>query len=199
MKTNRVFRFAMCALIAAGLSSSVFAQHNYWNDPSINEQNRLEDHADFFAYENADLARKGDKTKSGRYLSLEGTWKFFWVENADERPTDFFSLKYDDSKWGKMPVPGIWELNGYGHAVYVNSGYAWNQDWRTDPPKVGTLGNHVGSYRRTFSVPADWKGQKVFMHIGSATSNLTVWVNGKYVGYSEDSKVAAEFDITKFV
>ena len=199
MKTNRVFRFAMCALIASGLSSSVFAQHNYWNDPSINEQNRLEDHADFFAYENADLARKGDKTKSGRYLSLEGTWKFFWVENADERPTDFFSLKYDDSKWGKMPVPGIWELNGYGHAVYVNSGYAWNQDWRTDPPKVGTLGNHVGSYRRTFSVPADWKGQKVFMHIGSATSNLTVWVNGKYVGYSEDSKVAAEFDITKFV
>ncbi len=199
MKTNRAFRFAMCALIATGISSSAFAQHNYWNDPSINEQNRLEDHADFFAYENADLARKGDKTKSGRYLSLEGTWKFFWVENADERPTDFFSLAYDDSKWGKMPVPGIWELNGYGNAVYVNSGYAWNQDWRTDPPKVGTLGNHVGSYRRTFSVPADWKGQKVFMHIGSATSNLTVWVNGKYVGYSEDSKVAAEFDITKFV
>ncbi|MCQ2076864.1 MAG: DUF4981 domain-containing protein [Bacteroidaceae bacterium] len=186
-------------IVAMNGGVSCLAQHDFWNNPGINEQNRMENHSDFFAFENTELAQKGDKTKSERYLSLEGTWKFFWVENADERPTNFFTMKYDDSKWGHMSVPGIWELNGYGHPVYVNIGYAWNQDWRTDPPKIGTLGNHVGSYRRTFNIPANWKGQKVFMHIGSATSNITIWINGKYVGYSEDSKVAAEFDITKFI
>ena len=192
---------ALLIAIAGFVSGSVSAQPkgDYWNDPSINEENRLEDHSDFFAYENAALAGKGDKSKSSRYLSIEGTWKFNWVCNADERPADFYSLKYDDSAWGSMPVPGIWELNGYGNAVYINAGYAWSRDWETNPPVIKTLSNHVGSYRRSFSLPADWKGQNVYMHIGSATSNLTVYVNGKYVGYSEDSKVAAEFDITKYV
>ena len=176
-----------------------------WCDPSVNEINRETDRAHYFAYESEALACKpqttqaNTKTLSRRYMSMDGDWKFHWVENANERPTDFYSLKYDDSQWGKMHVPGNWELNGYGDAIYVNNRYAWRSDWNGEPPAVQDKGNHVGSYRRTFVIPADWKGQKVYMHIGSATSNLTVYVNGKYVGYSEDSKVAAEFDITKYI
>lgn len=189
----------LAGILAVPAAMSAQPKGDYWNNPSINEENRLEDHATFFAYENLDLAKKGDKTKSSRFMSIEGNWKFNWVENADERPTDFYTLKYDDSKWGSMPVPGIWELNGYGHAVYINAGYAWSKDWPNNPPQIKTLANHVGSYRRTFTLPEGWKGENVYMYIGSVTSNITVYVNGKYVGYSEDSKVAAEFDITKYV
>ncbi|MCQ2095523.1 MAG: DUF4981 domain-containing protein [Bacteroidaceae bacterium] len=194
----RTFRLqtAVCAVL---LATAGFAQHNYWNNPAINEDNRMEDHADFFAYENKALASVDDKTQSARYLSLEGDWNFRWVENADERPTDFYQVGYNDSSWDKMPVPGMWELNGFGNAVYVNTSWAWRHDWETNPPHVGVKANHVGSYRRTFRIPAEWKGSKVFMHIGSATSNVTVYVNGEYVGYSEDAKVAAEFDVTKFL
>lgn len=176
-----------------------------WCDPNVNEINRKTDVANYFAYESEALAqlpqtpKANTKAQSSRYMSIEGKWKFHWVESANERPTDFYTLKYDDSQWGIMPVPGIWELNGYGDAIYVNNCYAWRSDWVGEPPAVKDKGNHVGSYRRTFTIPADWKGEKVYIHIGSATSNLTLYVNGKYVGYSEDSKVAAEFDITKYI
>lgn len=196
-KSLFLFMVMGCSMI----STTAFAQpkSEYWRDPLINEENRMESHADFFAYENENLAKNNDKTKSSRFLSIDGVWDFKWVENADERPKDFFLQKYDTSGWGKMQVPGMWELNGYGNAVYVNTSYAWRNDWKTNPPYVGELGNHVGSYRKSFTIPEDWKGQNVYIHIGSATSNITMYVNGKYVGYSEDSKVAAEFDITKYI
>ncbi|MBO7569217.1 MAG: DUF4981 domain-containing protein [Bacteroidaceae bacterium] len=176
-----------------------------WCNPNVNEINRKMDVAHYFAYESEALAQQSHspkantKAKSSRYMSIEGMWKFHWVESANERPADFYTLKYDDSKWGTMPVPGIWELNGYGDPIYVNNHYAWRSDWTGEPPVVQDKGNHVGSYRRSFTIPADWKGENVFIHIGSATSNLSLYVNGKYVGYSEDSKVAAEFDITKYI
>jgi len=172
---------------------------NCWNDPRVNADNRLDNVATYFAYESDQLAQTGKKEQSRRYLSLEGTWKFNWARNANDRPNGFYAVNYDDSKWGSMPVPGMWELNGYGDAIYVNNQYAWRNDWATNPPHVQDLANHVGSYRRSFAIPADWRGNKVYMHIGSATSNIMVYVNGKYVGYSEDAKVAAEFDITSFV
>ena len=176
-----------------------------WCDPNVNEINRKTDVANYFAYESEALAQQSQfpkdnpKAKSNRYLSIEGKWKFNWVENANERPANFYALKYDDSKWGTMPIPGNWEMNGYGDAIYVNNCYAWRSDWTGEPPAVQDKGTHVGSYRRSFNIPADWKGDKVYIHIGSATSNLTLYVNGKYVGYSEDSKVACEFDITKYI
>ncbi len=186
----------VCVLFAAMAAS---AQTPMWNDPEKNGDNRLDHVANFFAYETQQGAERGNKADSKRFMSIEGEWKFNWVENANERPQNFFELNYDDSKWGKMPVPGNWETNGYGEAIYVNNHYAWRHDWETNPPYVQDKNNHVGSYRRTFRIPADWKGEKIYMHIGSATSNLTVYINGKYVGYSEDSKMAAEFDITNFV
>lgn len=189
--------FLTCSLLAASLAAN--AQTPMWLDPRKNADNRLENVANYFAYETEQAATKGNKTDSKRFLSIDGDWKFHWVENANERPEGFYAIGYDDSKWGKMPVPGMWELNGYGDAIYVNNMYAWRHDWETNPPIVQDKNNHVGSYRKSFRLPADWKSEKVYMHIGSATSNLTVYVNGKYVGYSEDSKVAAEFDITNYV
>ena len=170
-----------------------------WNNPMVNNINRKELTSDFFAFESASLAEKADKSASSRYLSIEGNWKFHWVKNANERPIDFYSLSLDDSSWGTMPVPGCWELNGYGDKIYVNINYEWENEWPNNPPYVQDLNNHVGSYRRKFTVPTEWKDNKVFIHIGEFSSNLNLYVNGKFVGYAEDNKVAAEFDITPYV
>ena len=170
-----------------------------WHDMEVNNVNRLPVRTTFFAFENEELALKGDMTKSGRFLSLHGNWKFNWVENADQRPTDFFKTDLDDSAWGTMPVPGMWELNGYGDAEYVNSGFAWRGHFNQKPPQVPVKDNHVGSYRRSFRIPADWDGKQVVARFGSVTSCIYLYVNGQFAGYSEDSKVATEFDITPFV
>ena len=169
-----------------------------WRDAGVNQQNRLTRHAHFFGFENAEKA-KGDKKQSGRYLSMEGKWKFNFVKNHQDAPQGFYALKYDDSKWVDFPVPGLFEMEGYGDKIYKNMGYAWCTTFKNDPPYIGETNNYTGSYRRTFELPANWKGQEVYFYVGSATSNLSVWVNGKYVGYSEDSKVAAEFNITKYL
>ena len=126
-------------------------------------------------------------------------WKFNWVENATDCPTNFYQVDFEDKHWVDFPVPALWEINGYGDAVYKNVGYAWSNQFVSKPPMVETENNYVGSYRKTVEIPADWKGQQVFLNVGSATSNLYVWVNGKFVGYSEDSKMAAEFDLTKYL
>ena len=179
---------------------SVHAQKTpVWLDPEVNQVNREARHAHFFAFENEDLARQADKAKSARFLSMEGMWKFNFVKDHQNAPEGFFGLKYDDSQWVDFPVPGLFELNGYGDPIYKNIGYAWGTTFKSNPPYIGETNNYTGSYRRTFELPQDWNGQEVFFHVGSATSNLTLWVNGKYVGYSEDSKVAAEFNITKYL
>ncbi|MCD8202287.1 MAG: beta-galactosidase, partial [Prevotella sp.] len=172
---------------------------NEWHDLEVNEINRFPLHTDFFAYETTQKALEGNKEKSDNYLSLDGIWKFKWVDIPAQRPTDFFTTEYDDSSWGTIPVPGIWELNGYGSPVYVNSGFAWKGQYETNPPYPPTQKNHVGSYRRTITIPENWQGRTVIAHFGSVTSNIYLWVNGSFVGYAEDSKVAAEFDITDYV
>ena len=187
-------------LIFTLLPLSAFAADKtpVWMDPLVNQQNREPRRADFFAFEGLDVA-KGDKSASSRYLSMEGMWKFNFVNNHQDAPKDFYALKYDDSQWTDFPVPGLFEINGYGDRIYKNVGYAWCTTFESNPPYISELNNYTGSYRRTFDLPADWKGQEVFFHVGSATSNLSLWVNGKYVGYSEDSKIAAEFNITKYL
>ena len=170
-----------------------------WKNPAVNQVNREARRADFFAFENAQKALSGDKSKSARYLSMEGKWKFNFVKDHNQAPRDFFSLKYDDSAWVDFPVPGLFEIEGYGDKIYKNVGYAWATTFDSNPPYISETNNYTGSYRRTFELPVDWNGQEVYFHVGSATSNLSLWVNGRYVGYSEDSKVAAEFNITKYL
>ena len=180
-------------------AQSYAAAEPEWKNPAVNQVNREARRADFFAFENVNLAKANDKTKSARYLSMEGKWRFNFVKDHNLAPKDFFSLKYDDSKWVDFPVPGLFEIEGYGDKTYKNAGYAWCTTFDNNPPFIDETNNYTGSYRREFDLPADWNGQDVYFHVGSATSNLKVWVNGKYVGYSEDSKVAAEFNITKYL
>ena len=170
-----------------------------WRNPLVNHQNREARHANFFAFESEDVARAGEKGASSRYLSMEGMWRFHFVKNHQDAPANFWRSDFDDSKWENFPVPGLFELNGHGDRIYKNVGYAWCTTFESNPPYIGETENYTGSYRREFTLPSSWNGQQVIFHVGSATSNLKVWVNGKYVGYSEDSKIAAEFDITKYL
>ena len=199
MKIRTIANVSLC-LAMLSISSGVAAQsESRWQNVNINQQNREPRRASFFAYENLDKAQNFDKKKSANYLSMEGMWKFNFVKDHNKRPANFFAVKYDDSQWKDFPVPGLFEFNGYGDRTYKNIGYAWATQFEPNPPYISELNNYTGSYRRTFELPADWKGKDVYFHVGSATSNLTLWVNGKYVGYSEDSKVAAEFNISKYL
>ena len=156
-----------------------------WQDPQIVQVNRMPMTASF--------------QTGGLKLSLSGEWKFAWYETIESRSLDFFKTDYVDADWDTMPVPGMWELNGYGDPVYKNVGYAWHGHYDTTPPYPALEHNYAGQYRRTFTLGEEWTGEDIFLHIGSATSNVRVWVNGKEVGYSEDSKLEARFDITKYV
>ncbi len=171
----------------------------YWQDPDVNEINRIPMHSSFFAYESINAARVGEMEQSANFLSLNGKWSFNWVENAWQRPTDFYKTTYNDQDWATMEVPGIWELNGYGDPLYVNVGYAWRNQYKNNPPVVPEENNHVGTYRKEIDIPSNWNGKEIFAHFGSVTSNISLYVNGKFVGYSEDSKLEAEFNLTKYL
>ena len=190
--------FYLTALCACSFTASA-QTFKEWQDPQVNEINRAPMHSTFFAYEDLESASVSVKEKSANYMTLNGTWKFFWVANADERPTDFYRIGYNDKGWDDMQVPAVWELNGYGDPIYVNVGYAWRNQYKNNPPYVPVEKNHVGSYRKEIIVPADWKGKDIIAHFGSVTSNMYLWINGKFVGYSEDSKLEAEFDVTKYL
>ena len=187
---------SLFAWVTLTLGAQTFQE---WKDPRINAVNRAPMHANYFAYESDDVAKKGIKENSSNFMSLNGVWKFNWVKDADSRPTDFWKTGFNDKGWDDIPVPGVWELHGYGDPIYVNIGYAWRNQFENNPPFVPTENNHVGSYRKEIMVPASWKGKDIIAHFGSVTSNLYLWVNGKYVGYSEDSKLEAEFNLTPYL
>ena len=192
---NFLLLSTMCACTLS-VSAQSFKE---WQDPEVNAINRAPMHTSFFAYENLETANKGVKEESDNFMTLNGKWKFLWVESADKRPDDFFRVGYDDNGWDDFRIPAVWELNGYGDPIYVNIGYAWRNQYKNNPPYVPVEKNHVGSYRKEIVVPANWKGKDIIAHFGSVTSNMYLWVNGKFVGYSEDSKLEAEFDITKYL
>ncbi len=190
---------ATAMALLATLSAGSAEKKEYWLDPSVNRIGTEDLRASFFPFETKELAKTGDKTKSERYLSLEGNWKFNFAKDHNLAPEGFYATKFDDSAWEDFPVPGLFELNGHGDRIYKNTGYAWCNQFHNQPGFVEEKNNYTGSYRRTILVPADWEDKQIYLHVGSATSNIRVWVNGKEVGYSEDSKVEVEFDVTKLL
>ena len=157
-----------------------------WQDPNIFEENRMPMSATFV-------------TDQQQTLSLDGIWKFNFNETIEGRTRGFEAPSYDDSDWDTIPVPGMWELNGFGDPLYLNIGYPWRGHYANNPPYPALEHNYVGQYRRTFQIDKSWLGRQICLNIGSATSNVRVWVNGRMVGYSEDSKLEARFDLTRYV
>lgn len=185
--------------VTAFVASAAQSKLPEWQDPKVNGINREPMRASYFAFENEALAKSQKREKSSNFISLNGLWKFNWVRNQDEKPVDFFAVGYDDKGWGTIPVPGIWELNGYGEPIYVNSAYVFGYVQKPEPPFIPVKENHVGSYRREIDIPASWSGKDIFANFSGVSSNLYLWVNGQFVGYSEDNKMDVDFNITKYL
>ena len=193
-------RFLFSLLAASTVAGAMPQTFREWQDPEVNAVNRAPMRAAHFAYASDEAALDTQDAKSSRnYLSLNGVWKFNWVNDASDRPTGFWNKDFNDRNWSSIRIPGMWELNGFGDPIYVNTGYAWRNDFKSNPPEVPVKNNHVGTYRRMVKVPASWKGKDIFARFGSVTSNIYLWVNGRFVGYSEDSKLGADFDLTPYL
>jgi beta-galactosidase len=171
-----------------------------WENPKIFSVNAEAPHATFIPFADEASAIKNDKRQSPFYQSLNGTWKFCWLTKPADVPAAFTKPGFDASGWKEITVPSNLEFEGYGIPIYVNSSYEWvKPPARPDPPHVPHDNNSVGCYRRTFTVPSAWRDKEVFIHFGAVKSAFYVWINGLYVGYSEDSKTPAEWDITHFL
>ena len=191
-----------------------------WQSPDSVAVNKLQPHAWFFSFRNIEEARKVLPENSSYWKSLDGMWKFHWAPNPDERPKDFFRTDYDVSKWDDIKVPMNWNMAGlqrdgknkYGDPLYSNQRVIFQHSWqpmndwkggvmRTPPKDWMTYRNRneVGSYRRTFTVPADWKGQEIYLNFGGVDSFFYLYINGKYVGFSKNSRNLAEFNITPYL
>ncbi len=191
--------------LAAAISGYAIGGPPDWENEQVIAINRELARATFVPFATTSQALAGSEANSPHVLSLNGDWKFNWVSQPEQRPTDFFHTDFDDSAWASITVPGNWERHGYGTPIYISAGYPF----RIDPPRVTsqptaehttfTERNPVGSYRRSFDLPAAWDGRRVFIHFGGVQGAYYLWVNGKRVGYSQGSMSPAEFELTAFV
>lgn len=193
-------RLLLLALALCGGFSLYAQSFEEWHDARVNQINRAPMHSSFKIFGSTERAEGIYCDDDNPYrLSLNGEWAFHFAEDADKRAKDFFVEGYDDSSWATINVPSVWETEGFADPLYVNTAHAWRGNFADNPPFVPVEKNHVGSYRRTVSIPAEWLSRDIFLNIGGAYSNVYVWVNGKFVGYSEDSRLAARFDVSKVV
>ena len=174
-------------------------QRPEWQSQYAVGLNKLNPHAYVWPYATAADVQKGAYEESPYYMSLNGKWKFHWVKNPDTRPKDFYKPSFYTGGWADINVPGNWERQGYGTAIYVNETYEFDDkmfNFKKNPPLVPSEENEVGSYRRTFTIPASWEGRRVILCCEGVISFYYAWVNGKFLGYNQDSKTPAEWDIT---
>jgi beta-galactosidase len=187
-------------VLAGYLTNYVFGQAKFpevFENPKITGENKITPHSYFIPFSDFRNALTLQNEDSPFYQSLNGLWKFNWVENPADRPVDFYKTEFDDSDWKDIPVPANWELLGYGYPIYVNIPYEWT--YEPNPPHVPHDYNPVGSYRRHFMMPENWQGRQVFVHFGAVKSAFIIWINGEYVGLSKGSKTPAEWNITKYL
>ena len=180
-------------LMAMGCSSD--NARPAWNNVDVIRENVEAPRAHFVPYRSAAAALAGDAGRNPWRKSLNGIWKFHYATGPADRPAGFYATDFDVSEWDDIPVPSNWEREGHGYAIYVNVPYPFE----IDEPNVPTTDNPVGSYRRDFTVPAEWSGEQIFVELGAVSSAFYLWINGEYVGYSEGSKTPSEFNVTDFV
>lgn len=189
----------LIVLIASIFSVKAQEKVPFWQNEKINEENREPMHAAYYVYESEALAAKNDWKSSTNYLNLNGTWKFKYVESPNDLPAAFEKTTFDDKAWDNFKIPATWDVNGYGYPIYTNTTYDFAKYIKINPPFVPTKYNPTGVYRREITIDKSWEGKDIFLHVGTAKSNLTVWVNGVYVGYGEDGKLPSEFNLNKYV
>jgi beta-galactosidase len=199
MVTSKAMRTRVFLTILPVLSCLALAQQRpEWDNPAVIQVGAEKPHATMMIYPSAAEARTFGPEKSPWFQSLNGEWKFHWSSNPASRPVDFYQATFNDAAWKTLPVPSNWQMHGYGYPIYTNIIYPWPQPVNA-PPQVPKEFNPVGSYRRTFTVPAGWSGREVLLHFNGVDSAFYVWVNGEKAGYSEDSRTPAEFNITKLL
>ena len=197
---NKVLSFGLIGLFAGTVAFAQTGPNDEWNGkPRVFGVNVLNPHVTSMPYTTVEEAVKGDRHASEWYQTLSGKWKFFHVDKPADRNNDFYKDNYDVSKWDEIPVPSSWQLLGYDHPIYTNVIYPWSQNNNVSAPGAPTQFNPVGHYRRTFTVPEKWDGKRIRLHFEGVESAYYVWVNGNYVGYSEDSFTGHEFDINKYL
>jgi beta-galactosidase len=183
----------MCLMAVASIATAQNAPD--WENPAVFGINKEPARASFMTYTDRKAAMDDNYSSSPWYLLLNGTWDFSWAPRPDSRPADFYKEDFNTTGWDKISVPSNWELKGYGIPIYTNVSYPYPNN----PPFIDHKDNPVGSYRRTFDMPANWDGRRMFLHFAAGTSAMYVWINGQKVGYSEVTKSPAEFDITPYV
>jgi beta-galactosidase len=190
-------RIIVLLLSLFNLLNIIAQQVNDWENPEVVGINKNKPHATLVPYPDERMAMENNRIMSPYFQMLNGYWKFSWVERPDDRPEDFYLPDYDDYKWKQIPVPSNWELQGYGVPIYVNIPYEWTR--KPNPPEIPHDYNPVGSYRHRFEIPESWEDKQVFIHFGAVKSAFYLWINGNKVGYSQDSKTPAEFNITEYI
>lgn len=190
---RKTFSFLFISILGC---MNLFAQNvPDWEDPEVFAVNKENTRTTSLPYPSEELAVGDNYDSSPYYQSLNGKWKFHWVPRVSEVPAGFYEENYDISGWGEMPVPGNWEFNGYGIPMYVNTGFGF----RAKPPHIDREDSPTGAYRHEFSIPDSWDGRRIFIHFEGGTNSMYVWVNGQKVGYTQNSKSPAEFNITDYV
>ncbi|MFS4466674.1 glycoside hydrolase family 2 TIM barrel-domain containing protein [Maribacter sp. 2210JD10-5] len=171
------------------------AQQNDWENPSVHQINKLPAHATFYSFESPEMAKANDREKSKYFKSLNGEWKFNWVATPAESHQEFQKMDFDASHWDDINVPSNWEMRGYGIPIYTNITYPFFQDF----PYINPTDNPVGHYIKIFKIDENWNNRDIILHFGGVSSAFYVWVNGKLVGYSEDTRLPSEFNISDYI
>lgn len=200
MKTVKSFFYvSLLALFCQQSWSQKPHLDSIFENPAVQEINRLPMRSHYFAFETSEKAKENNYLLSNRYINLNGQWKFLWNEDFRKLPKDFFKPNYNDARWDKINVPSVWELNGYGVPIYVNPFYEFAMKNPNPPDIPDDVLQPGGLYRREFTIPADWKNEQIYLHLGAVKSAFKLYVNGKFVGVGKDSKLPSEFDITPYV
>ena len=192
---NVLFLATVLSLVPAALKGADPAWPLDWENEELIARNKEPGHCTLVPYGDVDAALRCRREASRFYQSLNGNWRFHWVSKPADRPVDFYRTGYDVSGWDKIPVPSNWQMHGYGRPIYLNVRYPYP----VDPPHIPHDYNPVGSYRRQFTIPDAWDGRQVFLHFDGVKSAFYVWVNGRQVGYSQDSMLPAEFNVTEYL